>query len=103
MNSMHNVNSELDNEIGDEPDDHIHVQLKKAADIMHEEVAGKDGFKTLGGADVKFEAGTRFVYAVQAAVVVAALTKLKPAEREKIHGHIQKSFANFKAIHRLIS
>ena len=88
---------------GKEPDQHIHVQLKTAADMSHHEVKGKDGFKTKGGTDVKFEGGTHFVHSDHAKKVLSALDKLKPADREKMHAHIQQSHANFMAVHKLVS
>lgn len=88
---------------GKEPDQHIHVQMKTAADMAHDEVKGKDGFKTKGGADIKFENGTHFVPAGHAKTVLAALDKLKPPDREKMHAHIQQSHANFQAVHKLVS
>lgn len=88
---------------GAEPDQHIHVQLKKAADASTEEVKGRDGFKTKGGADVKFGSGSAFVHAQHAQKVLSALDKLKPADREKMHSHIQQSHANFMAVHKLVS
>jgi hypothetical protein len=88
---------------GKEADQHIHVQLKKASDVSHHEVKGKDGFKTKGGADVKFDSGTHFVHADHAKKVLTALDRLKPADREKMHAHIQQSHANFSAVHKLVS
>lgn len=88
---------------GKEADQHIHVQLKKASDVAHHEVKGKEGFKTKGGADVKFDSGTHFVPAEHAKKVLTALDKLKPADREKMHAHIQQSHANFSAVHKLVS
>lgn len=89
---------------GKEPDQHIHVQLKKAADSAHHEVkAGKDGFKTKGGADVKFDEGTHFVQAEHAKKVLDAVNRLKPADRDKMHAHIAQSHANFMAVHKLVS
>jgi len=88
---------------GKEADQHIHVQLKKASDTSHHEVKGKEGFKTKGGADIKFDSGTHFVPAEHAKKVLSALDRLKPADREKMHAHIQQSHANFSAVHKLVS
>lgn len=82
---------------GPEPDAHIHVQLKKAADSVKDDVSGK------GGADVKFDNGSQFVNAEHAKKVLGALDKLKPADREKLHNHIKQSHANFQAVHKLVS
>lgn len=88
---------------GPEPDQHIHVQLRKAADSASEEVKGREGYKTKGGADVKFGNGTHFVHADHAKKVLSALEKLKPADREKMADHIKQSHANFQAVHKLVS
>lgn len=80
---------------GKEPDQHIHVQLKKAADM------GEHG--TQGGSDIKFDNGSHFVKGDHAKKVLSALEKLKPADREKMHAHIQQSHANFQAVHKLVS
>jgi len=87
---------------GEEPDQHIHVQLKKAESIGTGEVkAGREGYKMKGGADVKFKSGTHFVHSHEAKAVNDALAKLKPADREKLHSHIAQSHENFKAVHKL--
>lgn len=91
-----------DNDDGKEPDQHIHVQLKGAADMAHDEKADSSA-KTKGGADVKFDNGTHFVHADHAKKVLSALDKLKPADREKMHAHIAQSHANFQAVHKLVS
>ena len=89
---------------GVEADQHIHVQLKKASDAASHEVKGKEGFKTKGGADIKFGNGkTHFVKAEHASKVLGALDKLKPADREKIHNHISSSHDNFMAVHKMVS
>lgn len=80
---------------GKEPDQHIHVQLSKASDMTDKE--------SKGGADVKFDNGSHFVHAGHAKKVLDALAKLKPADREKMHSHIQQSHANFQAVHKLVS
>ncbi len=87
----------------DEADHHIHVQLQKAADMKPETVKGKEGYETKGGAEVKFGDGKRFVHADHAHKVVTALNKLRPADRDKLHDHIQQSHANFMAVHKLVS
>lgn len=86
-----------------EPDHHIHVQLQKAADMKHDSVKGKEGYTTKGGADVKFDNGKHFVSAEHAHKVITALNKLRPADRAKMHAHIQQSHANFQAVHKLVS
>jgi hypothetical protein len=58
---------------------------------------------TKGGADVKFGNGTHFVHHAVAHKVLTALAKLKPADREKMHSHIEKSHANLQAVHKLVS
>lgn len=88
---------------GPEPDQNIHQQLKRAADTEHHEVKGKEGFKTKGGADVKFANGkTHFVHAEHAKKVLSALDKLKPADRSKMHDHIYQSHENFQSVHKLV-
>jgi hypothetical protein len=87
----------------DEADHHIHVQLQKAADMKPETVKGKEGYETKGGAEVKFGDGKRFVHADHAHKVVTALNKLRPADRDKLHDHIQQSHANFMAVHKLVA
>lgn len=84
-------------------DEHIHVQLKKAADNAKHVVPGKEGVNTKGGADVKFNDGKHFVHAEHAKKVIHALEKLRPADRAKMHAHIQQSHANFQAVHKLVS
>ena len=84
-------------------DEHIHVQLKKAADNAKHVVPGKEGVNTKGGADVKFSDGKHFVHAEHAKKVIHALEKLRPADRAKMHTHIQQSHANFQAVHKLVS
>ena len=88
---------------GVEPDQHIHVQLRKAAGIGTEEVKGKEGYKMKGGAEVKFGNGSHFVKAEHAKTVMHALEKLRPGDRDKLHAHIAASHDNFKAIHKLVS
>lgn len=89
---------------GEEPDQHIHVQLKKAEDIGTGEVkAGREGYKMKGGADVKFKAGKAFVHSHQAKAVNDALGKLKPAARNELHKHISQSHANFLAVHKIVT
>lgn len=89
---------------GPEPDQNIHQQLKRAADAAHHEVKGKEGFKTKGGAHVKFSNGeSHFVHAEHAKKVLSALDKLKPADRSKMHDHIYASHSNFQAVHKLVS
>lgn len=80
---------------GKEPDQHIHMQLKRAADM------GEHGDK--GGSDIKFDNGSHFVKGEHAKKVLSALDRLKPADREKMHAHIQQSHANFQAVHKLVS
>ena len=88
---------------GPEPDQNIHQQLKRAADTAHEEVKGKEGFKTKGGAHVTFANGEKhFVHSEHAQKVLSALEKLKPADRSKMHDHIYQSHENFKAVHKLV-
>lgn len=84
-------------------DEHIHVQLKKAVDSAKHVVPGKEGVNTKGGADVKFSDGKHFVHADHAKKVITALEKLRPADRAKMHAHIQQSHANFQAVHKLVS
>lgn len=84
-------------------DEHIHVQLKKAVDNAKHVVPGKEGVNTKGGADVKFSDGKHFVHADHAKKVITALEKLRPADRAKMHAHIQQSHANFQAVHKLVS
>jgi len=43
------------------------------------------------------------VHSDHAKKVLSALDKLKPADREKMHAHIQQSHANFMAVHKLVS
>lgn len=89
---------------GPEPDQNIHQQLKRAADTAHHEVKGKEGFKTKGGAHVKFGNGeSHFVHAEHAKKVLSALDRLKPADRSKMHDHIYASHSNFQAVHKLVS
>lgn len=89
---------------GPEPDQNIHQQLKRAADTKHEEVKGKEGFKTKGGAHVTFANGEKhFVHAEHAHKVLTALEKLKPADRSKMAEHIHQSHAHFQAVHKLVS
>jgi len=88
---------------GPEPDQNIHQQLKRAADTKHEEVKGKEGYKTKGGAHVTFANGEKhFVHADHAHKVLSALDKLKPADRSKMHDHIYQSHSNFQAVHKLV-
>lgn len=88
---------------GPEPDQNIHQQLKRAADTRHEEVKGKEGYKTKGGAHVTFANGEKhFVHAEHAQKVLSALDKLKPADRSKMHDHIYQSHSNFQAVHKLV-
>jgi len=89
---------------GKEPDQHVHVQLSKAADAKAHEVKGKEGFKTKGGADVKFDNGkTHFVKAEHAHAVLSALQKVKPEARSQLHNHIAQSHDNFMAVHKMVS
>lgn len=88
---------------GPEPDAHIYVQLSKARDMYHDEVSGREGYKTKGGAHVKFDSGTHFVHADHAKKVLSALDRLKPADRSKMNDHIKQSHANFQAVHKLVS
>ena len=89
---------------GKEPDQHVHVQLSKASDAAHHEVKGKEGFKTKGGADVKFDNGkTHFVKSEHAKAVLHALSKVKPEARTQLHAHIAKSHDNFMAVHKMVS
>jgi len=88
---------------GKEPDQHIHVQLSKAKDAAHHEVKGKEGFKTKGGADVKFDKGTHFVKSEHAKSVLDALSKVKPETRNELHAHIAKSHDNFMQVHKMVS
>jgi hypothetical protein len=88
---------------GPEPDQNIHQQLKRAADAKHDEVKGKEGYKTKGGAHVTFASGEKhFVHADHAHKVLSALDKLKPADRSKMHDHIYQSHSNFQAVHKLV-
>lgn len=88
---------------GPEPDQNIHQQLKRAADTAHDEVKGKEGFKTKGGSDVKFANGkSHFIHADHAKKVLHALDKLKPADRSKMHDHIYQSHDNFQSVHKLV-
>lgn len=88
---------------GPEPDQNIHQQLKRAADAKHEEVKGKEGYKTKGGAHVTFASGEKhFVHADHAHKVLSALDKLKPSDRSKMHDHIYQSHSNFQAVHKLV-
>lgn len=88
---------------GPEPDQNIHQQLKRAADTAHEEVKGKEGYKTKGGAHVSFANGEKhFVHAEHAKKVLHALDKLKPSDRSKMHDHIYQSHSNFQAVHKLV-
>lgn len=87
---------------GEEPDQHIHVQLKKAESIGSGEVkAGREGYKMKGGADVKFKSGSQFVHSHQAKAVNDALSKLKPEARNELHKHIAQSHSNFMAVHKM--
>lgn len=89
---------------GPEPDQNIHMQLKRAADTKEHEVKGKEGFKTKGGAHVTFANGEKhFVHAEHAHKVLSALEKLKPADRSKMAEHIHQSHAHFQAVHKLVS
>jgi hypothetical protein len=89
---------------GPEPDQNIHQQLKRAADTAHDEVKGKEGYKTKGGAHVTFASGEKhFVHADHAKKVLSALDKLKPADRSKMHDHIYQSHSNFQAVHKVVS
>ena len=89
---------------GPEPDQNIHQQLKRAADTAHDEVKGKEGYKTKGGAHVTFASGEKhFVHADHAKKVLTALEKLKPADRSKMHDHIYQSHSNFQAVHKVVS
>lgn len=89
---------------GEEPDQHIHVQLKKAESIGSSEVkAGREGYKMKGGADVKFKSGTHFVKSEHAKAVNDALSKLKPESRNELHKHIAQSHENFMSVHKLVT
>lgn len=76
-----------------EPDKHIAVQLKVAGDMKDEK----------GGADVKFANGkTHFIKHDVANKVSAAVDKLKPADRAKVHDHIAQSHENLMAVHKVL-
>ena len=81
-----------DADSGVEADQHIHVQLKKAADSDQKpfEVSFKNGKKHTVSQKVAKD-------------VLAATERLKPEHRKNVHDEIHQSYDNLVSVHRLVA
>jgi hypothetical protein len=81
-----------DADSGVEADQHIHVQLKKAADSDQKpyEVSFKNGKKHTVSQHV-------------AKNLLSATEKLKPEHRKTVHDEIHKSYDNLLAVHKMVA
>jgi hypothetical protein len=81
-----------DKDSGVEADQHIHVQLKKAADSDQKpfEVSFKNGKKHTVSQKVAKD-------------VLSATERLKPEHRKNVHDEIHQSYDNLMSVHRLVA
>jgi len=81
-----------DKDSGVEADQHIHVQLKKAADSDQKpfEVSFKNGKKHAVSQKVAKD-------------VLSATERLKPEHRKNVHDEIHQSYDNLMSVHRLVA
>ena len=83
---------EHDQDNGMEADQHIHVQLKKAADSDQKPF------------HVTFKNGKKHpVSQSMAKTVLSATERLKPEHRKNVHDEIHQSYDNLASVHRLIA
>lgn len=83
---------EHENDNGMEADQHIHVQLKKAADSDQKPF------------HVTFKNGKKHPVSQQMAkTVLSATERLKPEHRKNVHDEIHQSYDNLVSVHRLIA
>lgn len=83
---------EHENDNGMEADQHIHVQLKKAADSDQKPF------------HVTFKNGKKHpVSQSMAKTVLSATERLKPEHRKNVHDEIHQSYDNLVSVHRLIA
>jgi hypothetical protein len=83
---------EQENDNGMEADQHIHVQLKKAADSDQKPF------------HVTFKNGKKHpVSQSMAKTVLSATERLKPEHRKNVHDEIHQSYDNLVSVHRLIA
>lgn len=81
-----------DQDNGMEADQHIHVQLKKAADSDEKPY------------HVTFKNGKKHPVSQQMAkTVLSATERLKPEHRKNVHDEIHQSYDNLVSVHRLIA
>jgi hypothetical protein len=83
---------EHENDNGMEADQHIHVQLKKAADSDQKPF------------HVTFKNGKKHPVAQNVAKdILSATERLKPEHRKNVHDEIHQSYDNLASVHRLIA
>lgn len=81
-----------DSDSGVEADQHIHVQLKKAADSDQKPF------------EVSFRNGKKHSVSQKVAKdVLSATERLKPEHRKNVHDEIHQSYDNLMSVHRLIA
>jgi hypothetical protein len=81
-----------DKDSGVEADQHIHVQLKKAADSDQKPF------------EVSFRNGKKHTVSQKVAKdVLSATERLKPEHRKNVHDEIHQSYDNLMSVHRLVA